>query len=232
MKSPHLHLNFLQDSERRSSSPVRLRVMLPVAAMLACVGMLVWWGLLATQLIVLHAQIVSTKADLEKKEKANKLVLAQKDQEVEESAQLEQMKMYSGGRRVYGRMLADIAEIMPIRVQLMSLVIPQQLPQDLTPPSKRGPALLGPTGTIERVSMRLTGRTTKETPVMSLMESLEGPQFSDAIQIDKDPRSSDLSPRVHSFKQDMTSGGVTDLGQRLLAFDIEYRCAERRFEAK
>ena len=59
MNAPKLHLNLLRDSERQSSSPVRLRVMLPILAALACVGCLVWWGVLAGQLILAKAQVSS-----------------------------------------------------------------------------------------------------------------------------------------------------------------------------
>ena len=43
MKAPNLHLNLLREQERVSSSPVRVRVMLPSLAILACVAMLGWW---------------------------------------------------------------------------------------------------------------------------------------------------------------------------------------------
>jgi hypothetical protein len=59
MNAPKLHLNLLRDSERQSSSPVRLRVMLPILAALACVGCLVWWGVLAGQLILAKAKVSS-----------------------------------------------------------------------------------------------------------------------------------------------------------------------------
>ena len=42
MKTASFHLNLLNSSEILSSSPVRLRVMLPVGAFLACIGLLVW----------------------------------------------------------------------------------------------------------------------------------------------------------------------------------------------
>ena len=57
MKAPNLHLNLLHASERQSSSPVRLRVMLPIFAALACVGCLVWWGVLACQLLLVKDQV-------------------------------------------------------------------------------------------------------------------------------------------------------------------------------
>ena len=65
MNAPKLHLNLLRDSERQSSSPVRLRVMLPILAVLACLGCLVWWGVLAGQLILAKTQVSSLQADLD-----------------------------------------------------------------------------------------------------------------------------------------------------------------------
>ena len=64
MKAPNLHLNLLRASERQSSSPVRLRVMLPILAVLACLGCLVWWGVLAGQLMLVKSQSASIEKDL------------------------------------------------------------------------------------------------------------------------------------------------------------------------
>ena len=46
MNDASLHLNLLQDDERFGSSPVRARVMIPLLAVLAVVGLGVWWLLL------------------------------------------------------------------------------------------------------------------------------------------------------------------------------------------
>ncbi|MBO7685024.1 MAG: hypothetical protein J6V72_01490, partial [Kiritimatiellae bacterium] len=61
MKAPNLHLNLLHASERQSSSPVRLRVMLPILSVLACLGCLVWWGVLACQLMLVKSQCASIR---------------------------------------------------------------------------------------------------------------------------------------------------------------------------
>ena len=56
MNGASLHLNLLKASEKVSSSPVRLRVMVPLLAMLACLGMVVWWGVAFTQTMLVRSQ--------------------------------------------------------------------------------------------------------------------------------------------------------------------------------
>ena len=57
MKAPNLHLNLLRESEKVSSSPVRLRVMLPIFALLLCAGCAIWWAILFMQLMLLKGHI-------------------------------------------------------------------------------------------------------------------------------------------------------------------------------
>jgi len=231
MKAPNLHLNLLRASERQSSSPVRLRVMLPVLAALACVGCLVWWGVLAGQLMLVKAQSASLQQDLAAKKAEHGGILNQKSDERNMQAELDQLTMYAHGRRTYGDLFRQFAEVVPEGVQLMSLEIPEPPVQMLLPPgAKPGPKvrpLLGPTNTVEGVTLRVFGRTVKETPVEALMKALEGPAFTNALVIAKDVPADQASPRIRSFQQDTSPA---DNGLRLLAFDIEYRCAERRFE--
>ena len=227
MKSHRLHLNLLHESEKLSSSPVRIRVMLPVMAILACAACLVWWATLAMQLLVVKTQVQSLREELAGKKADHANILAQMAEAREKQAQFDQLEMYSAGRNTYGGMLARLAEVMPIRVQLTRVEIPEQPPQNLLPPGGKGKPAWGPTGTVERMTMRLVGRTTKETPVISLMESLEAPEFTNTLSIVKDPRSPEQSPKVHSFRQD---GTATEDGSRLLVFDVEYKCRPRVFE--
>lgn len=233
MKAPNLHLNLLRPSEQLSSSPVRIRVMLPVLAVLGCVGCLVWWGLLFGQLLVVKAQMSSVQTDLDSKKAQHGEILKNMMSARDLQAELDQLTMYANGRRTYGSTLAKLAEVMPTKIQLLSVVIPEQPLQNLTPPNvppgKKVPPLLGPTGTVETVSLRLMGRTATETPVLSLMKSLEDPDFTNTLRIVKNPQSPEMSPKIHSFRQDVSQDAAKG-GMRLLAFDIEYRCQERRFE--
>lgn len=231
MNAPKLHLNLLHDGERQSSSPVRVRVMLPVFAALACLGCLVWWGVIAGQLILAKTQVSTLKGDLDAKKATHSGILRQMASVRETQAELDQLTMYANGRRTYGELFKELADVVPEGVQLLALDIPEPSPQQLLPPGvKPGPKvkpLLGPTGTVERVALRIMGRTPRETPVEQLMKSLAEPAFTNSLVIAKDAPGDLMSPRVRSFQQDASPD---EHGARLLSFDVEYRCAERRFE--
>jgi len=228
MVAPNLHLNLLRESEKMSSSPVRVRVMLPILALLLCVGCAVWWAILFMQLMLLRGQLATVKADLEGKKSAHSAILAEMAQVRDLQAELDQLVAYRRGRRVYGPILAQLAEAVPTNVQLTAVTIPEPPAQQLTnPKNPRIPPLLGPTNTTEGVSFRLTGRTVTSAPVTAFMETLAGEAFKEWLVIDKTGAADRQSPRVHSFRQETRAAKD---GQRLLAFDVEYRCPERRFE--
>ena len=241
MSSPAYHLNLLMESERVSSSPVRFRVMLPVLSMLACLGLAVWWGILGGQLMLAKSSLGNTERELREHDAAHQDALAKMAELNDLTARLAQLDCYSNSILRRGEMLASLAEVMPLKVQLVKLEIPAPahpvIPKPPPPPKPKPgqkkpkspavPALLGPTGYVERATMVLVGRTPKETPVMSLMESLEGDGFTNALQIVRNPRDPNLSPKVRSFKQDVAKKGE---GSRMLVFDIEYLLRGRRFD--
>ena len=238
MKSTAFHLNLLMESERVSSSPVRFRVMLPVLSMLACLGLAVWWAILGGQLMLAKTSVSRLETELRTHDAANRDVLAKMAEVNDLNARLAQLDSYSNSVLRRGAMLASLAEVMPLKVQLVKLEIPAPahpvIPKPPKPkPGQRKakkstvPAILGPTGYVERATLVLVGRTPKETPVMSLMESLEGDGFTNALQIVRNPRDPNLSPKVRSFKQDVAKKGE---GARMLVFDIEYLLRGRRFD--
>lgn len=220
-------LNLLRENERVSSSPIRLRVMMPVMAMLATVGMLVWWGILYGKILnntsssdELNAAISSRKSDYDS-------VIDHLSRANELEAELEQLSFYANSRRPWGEALSSLAEIMPAKIQLLKISIPPPPPQDLSRPKGfKGPPLWGPTTSVEKVAFIISGRTPKETPVISLMEALESETFTNTFTIIKDPRDPNQSPKVRSFRQD-TSGNEKS---RMLSFEIEYHAKERSFQ--
>ena len=222
-----LHLNLLKESERLSSSPVRIRVMLPVAALLACAGMLVWWGVTFGQTMIAVSKTETLKDDIARNEKAyaetrKELALAN-----ELEAELEQLGYYRASRCVRGPLLTSLAEAMPLKVQLVKITLPPPPPQILTDPKKpKLPPLWGTTNLTEEAVITLFGRAPKETPVIAMMEALEGDAFTNSLYIVKDPHSPLQSPKVRSFKQDTPKAGESG---RMLSFEIEYRAKERRF---
>ena len=205
--------------------------MLPIFALLACLGCLVWWGVLACQLILVKSQTASIQKDLAAKNAEHGDILQQMGAARNVQAELDQLTMYAHGRCTYGGLFKNLADVVPENLQLLSVEIPEPPVQNLLPPgAKPGPKvkpLLGPTGTVENVSLRIVGRAPNDKPVEALMKSLEGVAFTNGLIIAKGVPPDQASPRIRSFHQDASPGSD---GMRLLAFDIEYRCVERRFE--
>jgi len=216
------------DAERVSSAPIRIRVMLPILATLACAGMIIWWSILFGRILLVSTKADSLEGEIVARQNAYDRVTEQMRRASELESELEQLDYYRNSRRCWGTTLTTLAEAMPLKIQLVKLEIPPPPPQNLSrPPGFKGPPLWGPTGTVERVSLFICGRAPKETPVISLMETLESEAFTNAFRIVKDSLSPDQSPKVHSFRQDAAKPGDHS---RMLAFEIEYRGHDRRFE--
>lgn len=226
------HLNLLMESERLSSSPVRFRVMLPILAALAALGMAVWWLTLLGQLMLAQASESRLKGEIAAREGANKTVCGQMAQIGELEARLSQLNCYSNSIVRRGELLTKIAEAMPLKVQLVKLEIPPpEPPKKPVPPKpkkgKKAPPVFGPTGYVERASIVLAGRAPKEAPIFLLMESLNGDAFTNDVVVTRDPRDPDPSPKVRAFRQDVTRAPGS---QRMVAFEVEYRLPERRLD--
>ena len=229
MKAQNLHLNLLRAEEKASSSPVRMRVMLPLLSLLLCAACLVWWGILFMQGMLLGGKVKSVRADLEGKKAAHAAILAQMADMRERQAQLDQLYAYKKGCHKYGGLLAKLAEVVPEEVQLTALTIPEPPPQMLSDPKNpKRPPLLGPTNTVENVQFRISGRTAATASVTALMEAVEGETFSDWIVADNDKKNAAArkKKRIH-IRQEARAG---EDGVRMLAFEVEFRCKERRFE--
>jgi len=216
MNSSAFHLNLLKSSELLSSSPVRMRVMLPLFLLLGCAGMVVWWGVLFTQFMAVKARSDGISGDISAKDKSHAEIIERQAHARELSLQLEQLDYYRGGVRKVGEPLAALADVMPLKVQLTRLEIQPPPLQVLQPPGAKQP-LPGPVENVETQKVVVVGKTTKETPVLALMESLEDEQFGRLVTRKRE---------VKSFKQD---DAPAKGGARLLAFEIEYTMPERRF---
>lgn len=226
MKAPNHHLNLLRPDEQLSSSPVRVRVMLPVIAVAACVGIAIWWGILFMQLLLLRGQIATVKADLEQRKQRHSAILAEMALARDRQAELDQLAGYAAGRRSYGTLLARLADSMPAKIQLTSLVIPEPGPQQLRDPKNpRIPPLLGPTNVTEAVAFRIAGRTVHAEQVTDLLKRFNGANVTNLLVVTP-KKVAQPSPRMRSFRQEERADKS---GRRLLSFEVEYRGVERRF---
>ncbi len=188
--------------------------MIPLGVLLACIGLLVWWGILFTQLFLAKTQIHDIEADIAAKNSAHAEAMRKQELSRELKLQLEQLEYYKSGVRAIGKPLAKFAEVVPLRVQLREMTITMPSPQVLTPPGAKVP-LFGPTENVETQKLVIAGLTTKETPVISLMESLAS-GFETLVTSER---------KINSFRQD---NAEVD-GKKLLSFEIEYTMPGRRF---
>jgi len=226
MKAAPPHLNLLHPEERLSSSPIRVRVMLPILAITACGAAVIWWGVLFMQLLLLRGEVASIKTVLEQRKQEHSTILSEMAHARDCQAEVDQLQGYANGRRRYGALLSRLAEAMPEGVQLTSLVIPEPPPQQLRDPAKPlAPALLGPTNVTEAVWFRLSGRTQQAAQVTELLTRFTGAEVTNALVV-TGQQAPNPSPRIRSFTQEST---VDQSGRRLLAFEVEYRGVERRF---
>ena len=219
MKNSAFHLNLLSDTEKMSSSPIRLRVMMPILAILAVVGMMIWWGMLTAQTMLVHTKTSSIRDELASKKAAHDAIMGNMNLANEESAQLQQLEMYRGGCIRWGATFAAIAAAMPDKAQLVRLEIPEPPPQVLhDPKNPKKPPLLGPTNDTESVALVITGRAASDTTIEAFVKSLKGSAFTNRL----------VSAEAKA-KQEAQSTLQKDDSQRLLAFEIECKATDRRF---
>ena len=185
MKYDAFDLNFIKPEELRSPSPVRLRVMVPLLAILACVGMCVWWGTLFTQLMVRRADIKSLKNEVAQTTPRYARVTQKLAECNELAGELAQLESYAAGVRRPGKPFARLAEVMPLKIQLLELSVSPPPPQDLTNPVRTLPPLWGPLATVETQKIVLVGRAAKQQPVQMLKESLSDPEFAQLFTADE-----------------------------------------------
>lgn len=217
--SVSLHLDLLTDEERLSSSPVRLRVMVPMLAALVVLCIVVWWVLFGFRLHAATLHKAAVEASIRELKTAHGEVLSLREQEKEYAASLKQLTYYRNARILFGATFALLAEQVPATVQLTELRVPPPPPP---PPADPKRPLLGPTNVLEAVSLRLAGRAAGDHPgegVDSLLQAIRKPIFTNLILHAEIPKG--------AFRQDTIKGNDR---QNSLLFEITCDCVPRRFE--
>ena len=217
MNTP-LHLDLLNEEERYSSSPVRLRVMLPLTTSFVTLCLLVWWSLLCLRA---HSQ-VQYKETLQQAitslTPAHNALLASRDQEREYRAIVGQLTLYKNARNQYGKTLSTLAAYVTPSIQFTQVSVPPPQPPavDLAHPAS------GPTNTFEAVTLHISGRTGGEHPseaVNALLATLRTPAFTNVFRTAVIPKG--------AFRQDVTRDPES---HETLLFEITCDCVPRRFE--
>jgi len=210
------HLNLLQPEEHLSSSPIRLRVMLPMFSLLSALGVGVWWSVLAGRVHAVTQQKSAIEANLAQLKPTHETVLGLRTEQHDLTATLEQLAYYTRAQLRFGPSLQALAHHVPDQIQLTELHIPP--PPEPPPPDPKNP-VWGPTNPIERVTLRLTGRTTGASQVETLLRAFRTEAFTNLIRSAQIPKG--------AYRQDTTRRGAA---KETLLFELNCECALRRFE--
>lgn len=216
MSAP-LHLNLLKDDERFSASPIRIRVMLPVFALLTALGIAVWWSVLSARVHSLALQKTATEANLAELKPGHDVLLALRAEEQDIAATLKQLGFYKNSRIRFGETFTGLMPHVPDKLQLTELRVPP--PPPLPPPNPKSLSL-GPTNPVERVTLRLAGRTSGSEPVNALLKTLlSNPVCTNLIRSAEIPKG--------AFRQDIARNTAS---HETLLFELTCECSPRRFE--
>ena len=217
MTNASFHLNLLKQSERLSSSPVRLRVIVPMLAFFSVVGMIVWWGRLFTQNMIMSAKLNELAAQNEARRTNEKAARDMHAEYLERVARLKQLDGYAASVRRIGPALAALAENMPVNVQLLDVSISEPPPQSLKPAKPTLPPLRGPTNTVERQAFTIEGRTAKPLYAGKLKVTMKDPSFA--------PLVAELTKETSGIDTYDAAKGEA----RATLFKFEYAMPERQF---
>lgn len=222
-----LHLNLLNPHERKSPSPVRARILLPVGAGICLAFVLAWGVLVGIQYAFVINERGSVRTEIAAIESAHAASEKVKSQFRNLQASEEQFDYYRNGRCTRGELLRRIAYAVPEGVTLTALKIPPPPDQNLRPPpGSKQPPLQGPTETSERVELRLTGLAQAEQDVFQFMNALKDSSFTNHVVIaEHADKPENVSPRVLAFRQESPAAN----GRRDMFFDIVYTLKPREF---
>lgn len=219
MRTP-LHLDLLKDEERLSSSPIRLRVMLPLMTSLFLLSTLLVWTLLGIRLRSQHKLVIDTENAVQSASPVHASVLASRETEKETRAVIQQLMLYQHSRNAYGTTLANIANYVPTNIQFAEMSIPlPQVPPDVSRP---GTLPAAPTNIQENVTLRISGRiggNRASESINELLCALRSEPFTNAFRAVSIPKG--------AFRLDSSRGPS---GGDALLFEIFCECAPRRFE--
>lgn len=216
--SAHLHLDLLKDEERFSSSPVRLRILLPILAVSAAVGSLLWCAYLSYGQRNLASEKARAKSNLDGLKGAHDSFLTLVQEERETSAIIHQLRFYERARIRLGEVLVKLPELVPPNIQLAEIRLAPP-PPPLVDPKKPD---LGPTNYLEAVTLKIAGRAFGDNAsgdVNALLAALRDPQLSATIQHVEIPKG--------SFRQDFSSPADS---RKAFLFELSCVFAPRRYE--
>lgn len=217
-----MHFNLIKPEEILSPNPVRLRLILPVLAVICAVMSGVWSLLESMRADTAEQKHRSLQEEMKQVGPAHSHVVALSTNEADLVAGITQLNYCKNSRRAFGDALYLLGAHIPHEIQLTEVYAP--LPPTL--PDKPASAKSGKksvcTNTCEEVTLRLCGRAGGGKPadaIDELLALLREPCFTNLIKSARVPQG--------ALRQE-DAGGSGRSG--MLLFEILCQCEPRRFE--
>lgn len=225
-----LHFDFLLESERFSSSPLRVRFMIPVVGFLCLAASLVVWQVDSADSNTINLKKKTLEADIAKLKSSHALVLKDRAEAKELAGQLEQLNYYQHSKSRVGGTLSSLTNCVTRNIQLTELIFSTQMPPPVGAgqPKPKTPldiAKLCPTNTLEAVNLRFKGRYYQSgvVPVElnNFLAALSGNAFTSLVtQVN----------RQVDYQEDPSKNRSESKEMDVYTFDINYECLPRRFQ--
>jgi len=230
-----LHFDFLVDSERFSSSPLRIRFIVPVLGLLCLLAPLAVWLQESSQVDGIASKKQLLETEIAHLKASHEGVLKEMAEEKEIQAQLKQLGFYRNSKCMIGATLAGLTNCVSSRIQLTRLELLTKTP----PPLFSGPQVcpanamelskLCPTNLMDVVTLRFSGRSIQTggnpVEVNRFLQALQGNAFASLISPARKPKVT-FQEEASSFASRQGSGD----SQEVVSFEITYECLPRRFE--
>jgi len=225
-----LHFDFLLESERLSSSPLRLRFIIPVFGFLCLSSSLVVWQMDYSEGKANTLQKKDLETEISKLKNNHELVLKNRGETKELLGQLEQLKYYQHSKNRVGETLAYLTNCFTSNIQLTELALTTQMPSLVgaaqpKPKTALDIAKLCPTNMLEAVTLRFKGRYYQSgvVPVElnHFLSALKGNAFTSLVtQVN----------RQVDYQEDTSRNRNESKEMDVYIFDINYQCLPRSFQ--
>ena len=210
-----IHVNLIKDEERRSSMPVRTRVMVPIAASLVFLMVLTWYGLLFFKNIGIKENLRDIVAKLEDLKTGNAEVEQLMAREAEAKAEIAQIECYRSGRLLFGETLAHLAGIVSDKTQLTALTIPPpSTAADDKLKARPGVKVRPQTNSTEKVYLNLKGLVDSADTAAVLRKAIQSNDFTNLV------KRAEIPPGAFRLN------GAVD---NSFVFELNCECTGRRF---
>ena len=210
-----IHVNLIKDEERRSSMPVRTRVMVPIVACLVFLMLLTWYGLLFFKNATIKEGVGDIVAKLGDLKSGNAEVEQLIAREADAKAEIAQIESYRSGRLLFGGTLAQLAQIVSEKTQLTSLTItPPGTAQSDKLKARPGVKPRPETNSTEKVYLNIKGLVDSADTVAVLRKAIQSNDFTNLV------KSAEIPPGAFRLN------GAVDAS---FVFELNCECTGRRF---